>query len=95
VAEVKKAAEKELAGFYPDPDGARPIAYCGQGRCAGVTELRGQIPLVVVLGLQEGEPDVPYEKVVRPGKHRVEFESSPRRRRAVPGGSNRARRLLC
>ena len=27
-AEVKKAAEKELAEFYPrDPDGARPIAY--------------------------------------------------------------------
>jgi len=26
--EVKKAAEKELAEFYPpDPDGARPIAY--------------------------------------------------------------------
>ena len=27
-AEVKKAAEKELAAFYPvDPDGSRPIAY--------------------------------------------------------------------
>ncbi len=27
-AEVKKAAEQELAAFYPhDPDGARPIAY--------------------------------------------------------------------
>jgi adenine-specific DNA methylase len=27
-AEIKAAAEKELAGFYPpDPDGARPIAY--------------------------------------------------------------------
>jgi len=27
-AEIKSAAEKELAEFYPaDPDGARPIAY--------------------------------------------------------------------
>jgi adenine-specific DNA methylase len=27
-AEIKKAAEKELAEFYPaDPDGAKPIAY--------------------------------------------------------------------
>ena len=33
-AEVKKAAERELAEFYPrDTDGARPIAYLGRGRC--------------------------------------------------------------
>ena len=30
---MKKAAEKELAEFYPqDTDGARPIAYLGRGR---------------------------------------------------------------
>jgi adenine-specific DNA methylase len=47
-AEIKAAAEKELAEFYPlDPDGARPIAYvwartvrCETPNCAG------EIPLV-------------------------------------------------
>ncbi len=47
-AEVRKAAEKELAEFYPhDPDGARPIAYLWARtvRCEA-TNCGAEIPLM-------------------------------------------------
>src|ERR1019366_2981937 len=46
--QVKKAAEKELAEFYPpDPDGSRPIAYLWARtvRCEGIG-CGAEIPLV-------------------------------------------------
>lgn len=73
-AEVKAAAEKELAEFYPpDPDGSRPIAYlwartvrCEQSGCGS------EIPLARSLWLcRKGERRralrVKNEKALKPG----------------------------
>ena len=55
--QVKEAAEKELAEFYPpDPDGSRPIAYLWARtvRCEGIG-CGAEIPLVrSFLVVQEG-----------------------------------------
>ncbi len=78
--EIKKAAEKELAEFYPaDPDGARPIAYLWARTVRCETPGCGaEIPLVrsLWLGKKENRRRALRPKVVRaPGQPpRVEFE---------------------
>src|SRR5205085_3495825 len=79
-AEVKKAAEKELAAFYPvDPDGARPIAYrwartvrCETPNCGA------EIPLVRSFWLSKKDGRrraLQYEVVRSKGKPpRLQFE---------------------
>lgn len=79
-AEIKAAAEKELAKFYPpDPDGAKPIAYlwartvrCEAPNCGA------EIPLVRSFWLSKkaGKKRALRYKVIRPvgGVPYVEFE---------------------
>src|SRR5207253_8087023 len=79
-AEVKAAAEQELAEFYPpDPDGARPIAYlwartvrCETPNCGA------EIPLVRSFWLSKkaGRRRSLRPRVIRPEDNvpRVEFE---------------------
>lgn len=77
-AEIKSAAEKELAEFYPpDPDGARPIAYlwartvrCEAPACGG------EIPLVRSFWLckKAGRRKALRPRVVKGKPPRIEFE---------------------
>ncbi len=98
-AEVKAAAEKELAEFYPtDPDGAKPIAYlwartvrCESPNCGA------EIPLARSFWLckKANRRRALRPKVVRPRGNtpRVEFEIfAPKTESEVPNGTvNRAK----
>jgi adenine-specific DNA methylase len=101
-AEVKAAAEKELAEFYPvDPDGARPIAYlwartvrCESPNCGA------EIPLVRSFWLSKKASRRRALKpvVVRPKGDvpRVEFEIfEPKSERDVSGGTVSRARATC
>ena len=97
--EIKEAAEKELAKFYPpDPDGARPIAYLWARtvRCEA-PDCGAEIPLVRSFWLckkASRKRALRYE-VKRTGKDlpEVEFEIfEPEKDRDVPAGTvNRAK----
>jgi adenine-specific DNA methylase len=101
-AEIKAAAEKELAEFYPpDPDGARPIAYlwartvrCEAPNCGA------EIPLARSFWLckkASRKRALRYE-VVRPqrGAPHVEFEIfEPRRESEVPSGTVSRAKATC
>jgi len=101
-AEIKAAAEKELAEFYPlDPDGARPIAYlwartvrCEAPNCGA------EIPLLRSFWLckkADRKRALRYE-VVRPqrGDPRVEFEIfEPTRESEVPSGTVSRAKATC
>jgi putative DNA methylase len=101
-AEVKKAAEKELAEFYPvDPDGARPIAYlwartvrCEAPNCGA------EIPLLRSFWLckKADRRRALRTKVVRPpkGSPRVEFEIFvPTTEKDVRGGTVSRAKAMC
>jgi putative DNA methylase len=101
-AEVKKAAEKELAEFYPrDPDGARPIAYlwartvrCEAPNCGA------EIPLVRSFWLcKKAERQRALRtKVIRHRKEvpRVEFEIfAPTTEKDVHGGTVSRAKATC
>ena len=104
-AEVKLAAEKELARFYPsDPDGARPIAYlwartvrCESPNCGA------EIPLMRSFWLckKTNRRRALRHKIVRPkeGPPRVEFEIvEPKKEKDVLDGTvarAKARCLCC
>ena len=101
-AEVKKAAERELAEFYPrDTDGARPIAYlwartvrCEAPNCGA------EIPLVRSFWLckKTERRRALRTKVVRPakGEPRVEFELfTPTTEKEVRGGTVSRAKARC
>jgi putative DNA methylase len=101
-AEVKAAAEKELAEFYPtDPDGARPIAYlwartvrCETPNCGA------EIPLVRSFWLSKKPNRRRALKpvIVRPKEEtpRVEFEIfEPKSEKEVPGGTVTRAKATC
>jgi len=101
-AEVKKAAEKELAEFYPhDPDGARPIAYlwartvrCEAPNCGA------EIPLMRSFWLckKAERRRALRTKVMRlaKGEPRVEFELfTPTNEREVRGGTVSRAKATC
>jgi adenine-specific DNA methylase len=101
-AEVKKAAEKEMAEFYPvDPDGARPIAYlwartvrCEAPNCGA------EIPLVRSFWLckKAGRRRALRTKAVRPatGSPHVELEIfAPTTERDVRTGTVSGARATC
>jgi putative DNA methylase len=101
-AEVKKAAEKELAEFYPhDPDGARPIAYlwartvrCEAPNCGA------EIPLMRSFWLCKNAERrrALRTKVVPPakGEPRVEFELfTPTTEKQVRGGTVSRAKASC
>ncbi len=100
--EIKQAAEKELAEFYPpDPDGSRPIAYlwartvrCEAPKCGA------EIPLVRSFWLCK-KPDrkrALRPKVVRPkdGPLQIEFEIfTPKSEGDVPTGTVSRAKATC
>ncbi len=101
-AEVKKAAEKDLAEFYPsDPDGARPIAYlwartvrCEAPNCGA------EIPLLRSFWLckKAERRRALRTKVVRPAKGvpHVEFEIfTPTAEKDVGGGTVSRAKASC
>ena len=101
-AEVKKAAERELAEFYPrDTDGARPIAYlwartvrCEAPNCGA------EIPLMRSFWLckKAERRRALRTKVVRPakGEPRVEFELfTPTTEKEVRGGTVSRAKASC
>ena len=101
-AEVKKAAEQELAKFYPrDSDGARPIAYlwartvrCEAPKCGG------EIPLVRSFWLCKKAERLRAlrTKVVRPAKNvpYVEFEIfTPTTEKEVRGSTVSRAKATC
>ena len=101
-AEVKKAAERELAEFYPhDPDGARPIAYlwartvrCEAPNCGA------EIPLMRSFWLCKNAERrrALRTKVVPPakGEPRVEFELfTPTTEKQVRGGTVSRAKASC
>jgi adenine-specific DNA methylase len=100
--EIKAAAEKELAEFYPpDPDGARPIAYlwartvrCESPNCGA------EIPLVRSFWLSKKTKRrrALHYKVVRPAGQvpRIEFEIfEPRGEADVPKGTVTRAKATC
>jgi adenine-specific DNA methylase len=105
-AEVKRAAEKELAEFYPkDPDGARPIAYlwartvrCEAPNCGA------EIPLVRSFWLcKKAERKRALRPIIRraegpkspEGRH-VEFEIfTPTTEKEVRGGTVSRAKATC
>jgi putative DNA methylase len=100
--EIKEAAEKELAEFYPiDPDGARPIAYlwartvrCEAPNCGA------EIPLVRSFWLckKANRKLALRYKVVRPksGPAEIEFEIfTPKTGGEVPGATVIRARATC
>ncbi len=100
--EVKEAAEKELAEFYPlDPDGSRPIAYlwartvrCEAPNCGA------EIPLARSFWLckKENRKRALQYKVVRPKGEtpQVEFEVfEPKSDNDVPPGTVTRARATC
>jgi adenine-specific DNA methylase len=101
-AEVKKAAEKELAEFYPsDPDGAKPIAYlwartvrCESPHCGA------EIPLVRSFWLcnKANRRRALQFRIMRPkGENpRVEFQVfNPKTEKEVPDGTVRLAKATC
>jgi putative DNA methylase len=101
-AEVKRAAEKELAEFYPpDPDGAKPIAYlwartvrCESPNCGA------EIPVVRSFWLSKkaNRRRALRYNVVGPKREapRVEFEVfEPKTERDVPGGTVTRAKAAC
>lgn len=100
--EIKQAAEKELAEFYPpDKDGAKPIAYlwartvrCESSNCGT------EIPLVRSFWLSKKanrKKAIRY-KIVRPKGEapRVDFEIfEPKNDREVPGGTVTRAKAAC
>jgi putative DNA methylase len=101
-AEVKKAAEKELAEFYPpDPDGARPIAYlwARTARCES-PNCGAEIPLMRSFWLckKTNRRRAFRPKVVRPKGEtpRVEFEIfAPKSEGEVAGGTISRAKAAC
>jgi adenine-specific DNA methylase len=101
-AEIKAAAEKELAEFYPvDPDGARPIAYlwartvrCEAPNCGA------EIPLMRSFWLCK-KPNrkraLRYKVIRQDGQiPRVEFEIfEPKSEREVPNGTVTRAKATC
>ncbi|MGB7062825.1 MAG: DUF1156 domain-containing protein [Candidatus Zixiibacteriota bacterium] len=100
--EIKKKAEKELAGFYPkDPDGATPIAYlwartvkCESPNCGA------EIPLMrsFWLGKKAGRKRALRHKVVKTkGKARsIEFEIfEPKSESEVSNGTVTRAKATC
>jgi putative DNA methylase len=100
--EIKAAAEKELAEFYPaDPDGARPIAHlwartvrCESPKCGA------EIPLVRSFWLckKANRRRALRPKVVRPkrGTPQIEFEIfEPKGDRDVPAGTVSRAKATC
>lgn len=101
-AEIKAAAEKELAEFYPpDPDGARPIAYlwartvrCESSGCGA------EIPLIRSFWLSKKatrKRALRY-KVVRPRGNipRIDFEIfEPKKDSEVPSGTVSRAKATC
>ena len=101
-AEIKAAAEKELAEFYPvDPDGARPIAYlwartvrCEAPNCGA------EIPLMRSFWLckKPNRRRALRWKIVRKSGDtpQVEFEVfEPKTDREVPGGTVTRAKATC
>lgn len=101
-AEIKQAAEKELAEFYPvDPDGARPIAYlwartvwCEAPNCGA------EIPLVRSFWLckKVNRKRALRYKVVRPKKGAPHVEGEvfePTRESEVPQGTVTRAKATC
>ncbi len=101
-AEVRKAADKELAEFYPlDPDGSRPIAYlwartvrCESPNCGA------EIPLARSFWLcKKAKRKLALRhRVVRPRGEptRVEFEVfEPKAENEVPGGTVTRAKATC
>jgi len=101
-AEIKKAAEKELAEFYPkDPDGATPIAYlwartvkCESPNCGA------EIPLMRSFWLckKANRRRALRHKVLRTERSfpQVEFEVfEPESEKEVPGGTVSRARATC
>jgi len=100
--EIKEAAEKELADFYPsDPDGSRPIAYlwarkvkCEAPNCGA------EIPLMRSFWLckkASRKRALRYTVDRSDGKiPRVEFEVfTPKRESEVPGGTVTRAKAMC
>lgn len=100
--EIKAAAEKELAEFYPpDKDGAKPIAYLWARtvRCES-TGCGAEIPLVRSFWLckKANRKRALRHKAVRPkgGTPRVEFEIfEPRNDKEVPAGTVKRAKASC
>jgi len=101
-AEIKKAAEKELAEFYPaDPDGSKPIAYlwartvqCEAPNCGA------EIPLIRSFWLSKkaGRKRALRYKVVQPKGRppEVEFEIfEPKNDNDVPDSTVRRAKATC
>lgn len=99
-AEIKAAAEKELAEFYPpDPDGARPIAYLWARtvRCEA-PDCGAEIPLARSFWLcKKAERRRALRPKVVAGKPpRVEFEIfTPKNDRDVPPGTVTRAKASC
>jgi putative DNA methylase len=102
-AEIKAAAEKELAEFYPaDPDGSKPIAYLW-ARTVTCDSCGAEIPLIRSFWLckRVGRQRALRAKVVRARGEppSVEFESfSPKNESKVSNGTvtrAKARCLAC
>jgi len=101
-AEIKRQAEQELAGVYPeDPDGATPIAYlwsrtvrCESPNCGA------EIPLVRSFWLckKANRRWALKHRIVRPAgaTSRVEFEVfEPKAEKDVPGGTVTRAKATC
>ncbi|HZQ67206.1 MAG TPA: DUF1156 domain-containing protein [Terriglobales bacterium] len=99
-AEIRAAAEKELAEFYPpDPDGFRPIAYLW-ARTVQCDSCGAEIPLVRSFWLckKAKRKRALRFKVVRPkdGVPRIEFEIfEPRGEQDVAGGTVARAKATC
>lgn len=101
-AEIKKAAEKELAEFYPpDKDGGKPIAYLwARTICCESTGCGAEIPLVRSFWLckKANRKRALRYKVVRPkgATPRVEFEIfEPKNDKEVPAGTVTRAKAAC
>jgi putative DNA methylase len=101
-AEVRKAAERELAEFYPpDPDGARPIAYIWARtvRCEAPS-CGAEIPLARAFWLCKRANQklaLRYKVSYPTGEHpRVEFKIfEPKTDRDVPSGTVSRAKAVC
>jgi len=99
-AEIKAAAEKELAEFYPaDPDGSKPIAYLW-ARTVTCDSCGAEIPLMRSFWLckKANRRRALRAKIVRPRGEppHVEFEIfSPRNETEVPNGTVTRAKAAC
>jgi adenine-specific DNA methylase len=101
-AEIKKAAERELAEFYPrDTDRARPIAYLwARTVCCEAPNCGAEIPLLRSFWLckKAERRRALRTKVIRPAKGvpHVEFEIfTPNTEKEVRGGTVRRAKATC